>query len=370
MDMSVLSTITKLFPPPRFITLPSVGIDISDASIKYIRFARPRGHVRNLELAAWGDVELAEGVVGEGKVLNTAELTKQLTEVRKKAGVSYARMSLPEKHAYVFETEIKAGTSPSEIRGLLEFKLEENVPLSPRDAFFDYEIVERKKEENLLRVVVTVYGRETVQQYYEACSASGIMPLSFEVEAQAIARAITKQSSHGSSMIVDFGERHTGIGIVHSGTLVHTFTVDVGGATLSDAMRAVRRGCTEDELTQLKNKHGLQNTHTNQAVQLAIVKVIEKVADELEARIQYWNTAERARGEREVMEVLLCGGSSNLAGLPEYLSKILSVPVRRSEVWQNAFSLDECVPPITQRHAYGYATAIGLALADISAHTS
>jgi len=365
--MFIHKALIALFPPPQFMLMPSVGVDVSDSSIKYVRFGHARKRGAGLNLLSWGDVPLPEGVVVQGKVQDAKQLAEQLKEVRKKTGVNYVRMSLPEKHAYIFETEIKRGASPSEVRGLLEFKLEENVPLSPREAFFDYEIVENSSaDKDELRVVVTVYAKENVQQYYEACIASGLMPLSFEVEAQAIARAVTRPGVHGSSMIVDFGERHTGVGIVHNGILVHTSTVDIGGATLSESMREILGICTEEELTELKNKHGLQNTHTNKSVRLAILKVVEKISDELEARIQYWNTEERVRGDREITEVLLCGGSANLAGLPEYFSRVLSFPTSRAEVWKNAFSLDEFVPPISQRHAYGYATAIGLALTDVS----
>jgi Tfp pilus assembly PilM family ATPase len=70
------------------------------------------------------------------------------------------------------------------------------------------------------------------------------------------------------------------------------------------------------------------------------------------------------RDERKIEKVILCGGSANLMGLPEYLSESLSIPTERARVWQNAFSLESFVPPITQRYSLGYATAIGLALHD------
>jgi len=364
--MDLRELFTNIVPPPQFLLMPSVGIDVSDASLKYVRFTQAYGKSNHIRLEACGDIPLAPGVVVEGKVQDKDVLVAELKKIRKQLGVSFVRVSLPEKHAYIFETEIEPGAAPSEIRGLLEFKLEENVPISPREAFFDYEIIEHIAQTEKLRVVVTVYGKETVTQYHDVCVAAGFMPLSFEVEAQAIARAVTTQSEHHSSMIIDFGERHTGVGIVHNGVLVHAFASDVGGSTLSQVMRNVLGSeQTEVELTALKNKHGLRNTHTNRKVRDALVKVVDGLADEFLSRIQYWNDEERAHGDREVSEVILCGGSANLAGLPEYLSKTLNIPTRRASVWQNAFSTETFIPPIDEPHSYGYATAIGLALADI-----
>jgi Tfp pilus assembly PilM family ATPase len=63
-----------------------------------------------------------------------------------------------------------------------------------------------------------------------------------------------------------------------------------------------------------------------------------------------------------VSRVILCGGIANLAGLPDFLTEALGVTTTQADVWQNAFSIDHDVPPITRRYSYGYATAVGLAL--------
>ena len=66
--------------------------------------------------------------------------------------------------------------------------------------------------------------------------------------------------------------------------------------------------------------------------------------------------------QRRVELIMLCGGSSNLNGLPEYLTESLDVPTLRGNVWENVLSLEETIPPIDRKHSYGYAAAVGLAL--------
>lgn len=358
--MSVLSIIEGVFPPPKYMTLPTIGVDISDTSLKYIQFDRKYARDKNLELRHWGDIEIPAGVLERGNVHDSAKLADVLREMKEVCNAEYVRVSLPEERAYLFESELNYDTPFSEIRGLLEFKLEENVPLSPREVYFDYDIVVRDNRH--LHVVVAVYAKETINNYFEACLSAGVMPLSFEIEAQAIARAGIPKEEVGTQMIIDFGKTRMGIGIVHHGTLMYTSTVDVGGLSMSAAMRSVLGDLAESELTKIKNTTGIINSKENTEIFNALKGTLETVREELETRIHYWDTRDGDSKTRKIEKIILCGGSSNLEGFPEYLSRELQIPTERADVWQNAFSIEEFVPPVSRRYSYGYATAIGLGL--------
>ncbi len=362
--MSVLSVLQNVFPPPRYITFPSVGVDISDTSLKYIQFERKRSHDVDLKLVAWGDIDIPPQSIERGNVQQPAQLVEVLKEVKKRCGAEYMRISLPEERAYLFETTIPGDTLAKDVRGILEFKLEENVPLSPRDAYFDFKTVDTIVATGEIRVAVSVYSRETIDAYYAACVDAKVIPLSFEIEAQAIARASVPMGVQGTYMIVDFGKTRTGVGIVHHGALTYTSTIDVSGQGMSTALREALGDVPEENLTTLKNTKGLRNTPENAEAYAVIKKVINALRDELDIRIQYWNTRDIGAEGREIRKIILCGGSSNLLGLSEYLGNALKVETERAHVWQNAFSLERFVPPITERYSYGYATAIGLALSD------
>lgn len=362
--MSVLTTLGKLLPPPSYITMPSVGVDISDTSMKYVQFERDRRSGTSLELRHWGDIDIPDGVLKRGDIKDIAGLAERLSDVQQKTGIAQVRISLPEERAYLFETEIKHGTSFREIRGQLEFRLEENVPLSPRDAFFDYDVVRDDLREGVYRVLVTVYARDTIMSYYEACRAAKVTPLAFEVEAQAIARSSIPTADKGTHMIVDFGKTRTGVGIVYRGMLMYTSTIDIGGNELSTALRRQLGNQDEKELTHIKNTQGLVRGVADSSVYDALVTTMSAIKDEIATRIQYWNTRDVDREERQIEDIILCGGSSNLKGLPEYLTETLGLETKRSDVWKNAFDLDTYVPPIGRRYSYGYATAIGLGLSN------
>ena len=95
--MNVLERLGSLLPPPRFLLLPSAGVDISDTSLKYIQFKRDRKSGRSLELSNWGDIDIPEGALMRGDVRDGAKLSEAIKEVKKRTGVEYVRVSLPKR---------------------------------------------------------------------------------------------------------------------------------------------------------------------------------------------------------------------------------------------------------------------------------
>ncbi len=358
--MSMSATLARYLPPPQFLTMPSLGVDISDTSLKYIQFGEEKRGRR--PLLHWGEIEIPAGVLDRGHVHDQKQLAAVLKECKAKTGATFIRVSLPEERAYLFETEIKRSTPAKEIRSLLEFRLEENVPIPAREAFFDYDILDGETTDKTLRVVVAAYARETILNYFDACNEAGLIPISFEVEAQAMVRSVLPTDAKGAHMLVDFGKTRTGVGIVLDGSLMYTSTIDFGGNQLSEVLRKVHGQITEGELTTIKNTQGLiKGVHDTRSYD-ALISTISVIKDELASRIGYWHSGDFKQESRRIQSVTLCGGSSNLKGLPEYFTETLGITTRRANVWQNAFAIEDYIPPITNRYSYGYATAIGLAL--------
>jgi type IV pilus assembly protein PilM len=358
--------LSKIIPPPKFLTMPCVGVDISDTSLKYVSFYPSSQFSNERKLKSWGNITIPNGIVQRGRVEDEEKLAAVLREFKIETGAEFIRVSLPEERAYLFETSIKKGTPLKEIRGLLEFRLEENVPIPSKDVFFDYDIINSEAGKSSIQIAVAAYAKETILKYYNACITAGLHPVSFEVEAQAVARAVIPADSAGAAMIVDFGKTRTGIGIAYKGVLLYTSTIDIGGGTLSKSLRqTLGEDTSEAELTKLKNTQGLVRGVDSSDVYDTLIGTVSMIKDELVTRMQYWHLRNGDEEGRRITSVQLTGGSSNLKGLPAYLTETLGIPCVRANVWENAFSLDENVPPISRRKSFGYSTAIGLGLEDV-----
>jgi type IV pilus assembly protein PilM len=363
--MNVLRALKKIIPPPSYITLPSIGVDISDTSMKYVSFLPNLRQNKAKVLDIWGDITIPANSLNRGEVINPKQLTDTLVEFKNITKADFIRVSLPEERAYIFETELKSNVPQKEITSLLEFRLEENVPIAARDTIFDYELLPQiTGNEQTVRVVVAAYQRDTIMQYYEACLAADLTPISFEVEAQAMARAVIPALSTDTMMLIDFGKTRTGVGIIKNNVLLYTSTIDIGGGQLSEVMRRVLgENVAEAELTTLKNTEGLIGGVNDSKIYDCLIPTISVIKDEIAARMQYWHTRESNRSkDRRIKNIIFCGGSANLKGLPEYMTEALGTPCLRGNVWENAFRTDLFVPQIQKNYSYGYATAIGLAL--------
>jgi type IV pilus assembly protein PilM len=340
-----------------------MGVDISDNSLKYIGFEPSSRLDAVKKLEQWGDISIPNGTLKRGGIIDHEQLVSILKEFKNETKADFVNVSLPEERAYLFETEVKRDVPLKEVRGILEFKLEENVPIPSKDVLFDYEILDEEGESRSAKVAVAAYAIETIHKYYDACLAADLHPISFEVEAQAIARAVVPNDISGAVMLVDFGKTRTGVGIAYKGTLLYTSTIDLGGIQLSQSLRKVLSNeVTEKELTEIKNTKGLMKQVDSSEIYETLISAVSVIKDELATRMQYWHMRNGNSDERRITSISICGGSANLKGLPEYLTESLKVPCVRANVWENSFSLDDTVPPIDLRHSFGYATAVGLAL--------
>ena len=136
-----MSALSKILPPPTFLSMPCIGVDISDTSLKYISFEPSSNTKMPLKLKQWGDITIPSGIVQRGQVMDVKKLVAVLKEFKSETKAEFVRVSLPEERAYLFETSIKKNTPLKEIQGLLEFRLEENVPIPSKDVYFDYSIL-------------------------------------------------------------------------------------------------------------------------------------------------------------------------------------------------------------------------------------
>jgi type IV pilus assembly protein PilM len=360
-------TAVRLFPPPRVVTLPAVGIDISDRSVKYIALDRKRF---SFSVVAYGTHAIPEGVVVAGEIQDSEQLSAILKKVRQITGREFAFLSLPEEHAYLFHTEVPGGATQEEIYTAIEFNLKENVPLPPSEATFAWSMLSSGCGENgMCRVSVAVYPERSVQAYGSVLFNAGLLPRAFEIEGEASARAVVSPQGTETVMVLDMGRGKAGLSIVQGGVLMFTSTLTVGGDDLTHAIQK-EIVLSFDEAESIKRENGLLRGSSNEKIYAALLPSLAVFREEIERHYVYWQWHGGSQDKNEepsgtIDRILLCGGDANLIGLPEYLEGVLGIPVERADVWKNVPLSKGSVAPIPAREALSYATAIGLASRDI-----
>jgi len=348
-----------LFPPPTFILLPAVGIDVSDRSIK---FARLIPKANGFNLGEFGDEPLGPGIVESGRIISPDRLVEVLIKIRKEHNVSFVRAALPEEQMYFFRMTVTDGKEAS-LRDAIELSLEEHVPIAAVEAVFDFEVVGRSGAD--VEVAVTAASRAVIESYADTFARAGLTLLSLELEAQAVARTVVHRQDAFAHLIVDFGETRTGIAVSYGGQVYFTSTVNIGGQMLTETL-AKHFGISVPEAEAMKREFGLRRNSPRQDLFSLLLNNVAVLRDEINRHFIYWHTHpdESGKPRPPIEQIILVGGDSNLAGLPDYLSTSLRVKTVVANVWTNVDLPEHGVPDLTRNDSLGYATAIGLSLHD------
>ena len=351
----------RFFPTPQFLAMPAVGLDISDRAIRFIEFGRRSGVT---VLKNYGEVILSEGVVIDGNIKKPKEFSEMLAQVRIKTGLKFAKVALPEEKAYLFRTAIPK-VEANEIRSLLEFKLEENVPLSPAEVIFDYEVIPSRsgRPSNELEITVSAIPRQFVSDFSDALQLAGLTPISFEVEAKAFVRTLVKKNDARATVVVFFKETKTVLAVTIGNLIYFTSTLCISGEMLTKTLASTLK-VTPEVARRLKVEKGLAGYKENLDVFASLTTTLAALKDEISRIMIYWNSHEKIqnRVEQDISRIIFCGQDSALPGFDVYMRAALGVEVVIGNVWLNAFDFEDCIPDISRRESLNYATAIGLTM--------
>ena len=266
-------------------------------------------------------MDLPLGLVEGGDIRDEKKLEDILGAFAREHGISYAKISIPEEKAYLFETNVPYGDREA-ISQNIEFKLEENIPLSAPDAVFAFDLLPTEPGKPL-RASVSAIPKSYIEKMMQILHAAGIAPLAFETAPRAIARVITEDASRSDIIIHIMGHK-TGVYVVSGSAVGFTSTISASAGSDSAAY-----------------------------------------ADALAAEVRrvhaYW-MSRGDDGSAPLKSVIMAGLDAEHKA-SELRGKVADIlPVKVADVWHEILNLDKYVPPIAREDSLEYAPAAGLAL--------
>ena len=348
------------FPTPSYLAMNSFAIDISDQSIKYGELLATS---EGLQLGRFGKEKIPPGVVVSGKIEDQDKLVAILKQLKEKEHLGFVRVSLPEEQMYLF-TLLLPKASDKELRDIILLQIEEKIPLKAVDTVFEYDIIS-KSDVNTL-VLVSAIATSTVDGYLSSFEKAGLSSLSFELEAQAIARSVIPKDDKEPTMIVDFGDTRTGVSIVHDGKVFFTTTLDMGGVNLTN-MISKNFALPFEKAEEMKRSYGLDGISNIENIFPVILNEISVLRDELNKQYLYWKSHDNCGiSHDQINRIVLCGGDANLTGLSDYLEASMKIKVDHANAWVNISNMKNGVPNMSFEESLGYVTVLGLALGGFS----
>ncbi|MGD0328663.1 MAG: pilus assembly protein PilM [Minisyncoccia bacterium] len=346
-----------LFAPPRYLTLPLSGIDLSTSGVKAVRLAEDS---RGLTLASYAETWLSAGAFTNGEIVDKTAVVQALSAAAKAANISVVNAALPEPKSFLFETTA-SGTNVAEWRVMVEQHLDELIPLPPSETDFDIIEVGRGEQGNVL-IAGVGFARRVVDDVLSAFDQVPLPVRVLEGETFATARALLPRGDTSTVLIIDIGKTTTKISIVAGRIPRFATTIGIGGHALTLAVQKYF-GVTETEARRVKSERGIVPVPGNEDYLAAMLSTASAIRDEISRRLDYWQgKVARSGGHEPVSYAILAGGNASVRGLPEYLEGTLKIPVEVGDVFTNLSSRDVWIPSLDYNESLAYATAIGLAL--------
>jgi type IV pilus assembly protein PilM len=342
--------------PPKYLTLPAVGLDVSASAIKVAILA---DHLSGLKVETFGDERLEPGTVTGGEITDKSGVTKILKEIAHKYKIKRANIALPESRGYLFEAVVGAADRES-WRTEIEQHLDEYVPLPPADVAFD--AAPLAKEGTQTHMVGVGYAHRVIDESLAVFEGAGIEVRAIESETFALPRALLPHGDTETVLIIDIGKSSTKLLVVSKRLPRLATTLDLGGHALTLAVQKYF-GVTEEEAKHVKAERGLTPGPDNDEYIAAMLSTLSVIREEIVRRLDYWNSRQTAVAAHEpISRAIIVGGNATVRGLPEYLEVALKIPVELGDVFTNLASRADWLPQIDYMESLAFGTAIGLAL--------
>jgi type IV pilus assembly protein PilM len=352
-----------------------LGVDIGGSSIKVVELVNEKGRAR---LMTYGYLELPPQEAGDGLFDQPKKAGELLARVCKEAGVKTTQAMTALQASSVFSTilALPKTKDPKAMKGLIDAELGKLAPL-PVSEMITYSTmidgekekkeveksrsqeVENKEKDKYTRVLVTGAAKTFVQKYIEIFKTAKLNLQAIDTESFALIRALIGKD-RGAIMILDLGSKRTNLFIVEKGIPFVSRSINLGGDTVTKRM-VEQMQVSEGDAERAKRDLGIAGG--NGSLPKILEPIMQPIVNEIRFAFQLYANMELTEIKR-VEKIILTGGSSHLAHVPEYLSETLNMNVYRGDPWARVvYPKDLAV--ILEEIGPRMAVAVGLAMREM-----
>lgn len=354
-----------------------LGIDLGGSSIKAVELKNFNGRP---QLMTYGFVELQTSVIKSNNPDDRDMIVSAIREIMKKANVTTKKVVTGLPSFTVFSSIISLPLmSKKDLMSAVKWEAKKFIPMPVDEMILDWEVIkemsavmpdnDKKKpgeeveddgKKKDLKILLTAAPKNLVQRYVEIFKAAELELVSLETQAFALERSLIGRDK-APIMVVDIGATASDIMVFIDGIPLVTRSIDVGGNSITKTI-ARAMNVTEDRAEQFKRDFGLTSLNMGAS---RVPKTIEFVISTIVNEIKYvLNLYQNQGNARPIEKIILCGGSSFLVSLPDYLQKIFNIKVFIGDPWARVMYPVE-LKPVWEEIGPRFAVSVGFAMRQI-----
>jgi len=350
------------FPDP---TLRAIGLDISEHVFRLVEIERGPFYHRTFRLHRYSEERVPDGVVVAGEFKKPDEVVVHLKNLLKKAygrvGARGVVVSLPETRTFIKVISVKKPEKADDLAAEVLSEAELHIPTPLNDLYLDWQQVDDPKTVAVgkpMAVIIAAAPKKIVDDYTTALEAAGLIPVAFEIEAQAIVRCVIPIKDDGTRAIgiVDFGATRSSFIVYDKGTIQFSVSIPLSGDVVTKRIsESLKVDVQEAERT--KRQCGVDAHKCGTRLWAIMEPFLSEMSTRILDAVAFYR--DHFPGGRSLDEIVLCGGGANMARIDELLSDLTKTPVRRADPWVN---IDPGRSPLPTEIILSSTTAVGLAL--------
>ena len=337
------------------------GLDVGSSSVKVVEL---EGKMNSLNLVSLGFENLPDNTIVDGQIMELNTVSDVIQNVCNDHQINASQVVTGVSgHSVIVKNIVLPPMSRDELEESIDWHAEEHIPYDLADVSLDYHITAENAEATT--VLIAACKRERIDNLKQVIQFAGKQAVIIDVDTFALQNCYEVNYQPADTEVVtllNIGASTMNVNIVQGNRSLFTRDITVGGSQFTDVLQrslglsyqqaeAVKRG-VPDAAEGVEEK----------AIEPLMDNVMEMVAMEIQKTFDFYRATSEDGGVA-VQKILISGGGSKLAGLPEELSTRLELPVevldpfRQIKVDARKFDpdyLSEIMPEM--------AVAVGLAL--------
>lgn len=252
-----------------------------------------------------------------------------------------------------------------ELKGAIQFEAQKYIPSSLEDVALSWEQVGMRAKESgqaggMMEILLVAALNKEVSRYKKYMTSANLEMKFLELETFSLVRSVVGKEP-GVFLVIDIGSRTTNLVLVDEGLVKVSRNLDAGG---KDITRTLVDGLhiTQERADILKKS---EKDFLNAPESRLVFPTLEAISGEALRMLASYRTK---YPDKECREVILSGGTAQLAGLTAYYSQIFSLPVSVGDPWKR-IRYNEASKEDVETLGASFSVALGLALEGIDALT-
>lgn len=286
------------------------GLDIGSHSVKWVEI-RDSG---KLELATWSVVPIKKDKSRESVIAAVKDALQTSGSVSRRVCSAIGGQSVIARYIDFPKMTLE------ELHSHLEVEADKYIPFNIKDVILDCQILEEKKEEGKVHVLVVAAKKDAVNHHISILKEAGLDPELLDVDTFAITNAfehfLGTQSQARFHALLEIGAKMTNISILRGARSLFSRVIPIGGTDFTLAI-SEKLNLDKDAAEMLK----CGGKKSQEELFGLIGSSLENLMGEVKLSFDYFENQYDKRVER----IYLSGGSSRLPGLLNYIQKNFNV---------------------------------------------